>query len=74
MGDPDLLVTGARPAYEAGWAPVSKVLPSVSARRTAAAGTPIPGTGGGDWAGEGGAPRQGPGPGRGARPSESAGR
>ena len=35
------------------------VLPSVSARKTAAAGTPIPGTGGGDRAREGGAARQG---------------
>ena len=45
---PDLLVTGARPAYEASWALAVKVLPRVSARKTAAAGTPIPGTGGQD--------------------------
>ena len=42
---PDLLVAGARPAYEASWALVVKVLPRVSARKTAVAGTPDPGHG-----------------------------
>ena len=34
---------GARPAYEASWAPDSKVLPRVSARKIAAVLIPIPG-------------------------------
>ena len=44
MEEPDLLVTGARPAYEASWAPVTGgPCPGSGPARTAAAGTPDPG-------------------------------
>ena len=57
MEEPDLLVAGASAAWEARWALVTGGPWSGSGpARTAAAGTPIPGTCGQDLAHEGGPP------------------